>query len=300
MDSERRHELQHNALDSELSKVWAFIRGNGNQIFWTIIIAATIVLAVVFIRNKNRNRNIREIREYALLTSAANPSPGFNWRAYDQAGGDWNEIPGCYAFKGWRARALLEQENLVLAGEAVPPLPVTYPRVQDRAYGGDLPKIDDEVNQLVAFAASAHDDRLAGMALVTAGDLRLTQFLLALSPSEASLDAASQLYQQAASEYADDGLVVGKAQLGLAKVAENRWAFDDADAAYAVVLATPGNEGTPAAMAAMVARNQIEDLRDLSPLAASGVPMVDDPWPNDLDADWTPDLDADLSLPPID
>jgi hypothetical protein len=295
MDSERRHELQHNALDSELSKVWAFIRSNGNQIFWTIIIIATILLAVVFTRNKIRNRNMREAREYAVLTSAANPVPRFEWRRIDWRQADWDQLTGCYPFKGMLARMLMEQENAVLAAEGVAPVAINYPRLQERAYGGDLPKIEDEINQLVAFAGTAHDDRLAGMALVTAGDLRLTQYLLALNPNDAALDAASQLYQQALSDYADDGLVVGKAQLGLAKVAENRWTFDAADQAYAAVLATPGNEGTPAALAADIGRNRIEEMRGMTALSIS--PIINDAWPSDPDADWAPDLDADLTPP---
>ncbi len=296
MDSERRHELQHNALESELSKAWTFIRANSNQIFWTIIIIASIILIVLFFKNKIRTRDIREAREYAVLTSAANPIPRFDWRRVDWRQADWDQLSGCYPFKGMLARAILEQDNIILSDEGVVGSPVNYARIQERAYGGDLPKIEDEISQLVAFAASAHDDRLAGMALVTAGDLRLTQYLLALKPDETTLDAAAQLYQQAATDYADDGLVVGKAEVGLAKVAENRWALDLADEAYTAVLATPGNEGAPAAMIATIGRNRIEDMRDQTPL-----PTVSRSWGQmDPDAEWTPDLEPDLGLPGMD
>jgi hypothetical protein len=297
MDSERRHELQHNALDGELSKAWAFIQGHGNQIFWTIIIIATAILLVVFTRNKMYNRRLTETQEYAVACEPANPMPPFDWRMVDWREVNWNNLRGCYPFKGMMAGALLTQDNSDRMQAGLAPVPMTYAQVQEMAYGGDLPGIEAEINQLIDFADSAHNDRLAGMALVTAGDLRLIQYSLSMTQESSVLDAAQELYQQAATEYADDGLVVGNAQLGLAKVAENRWAFDAAAGAYDAVEAAPGSQGTPAALAARVGQGQLDSLRRAAPLqsTARGSSEADAPLLPEGDSAWEPEIPMDFA-----
>jgi len=61
MKSQRRHELQHNTLDTELGKIIQFFRTHANRILWGVLVVAAIALGVVYLRN----RSIRQ--EQALL-----------------------------------------------------------------------------------------------------------------------------------------------------------------------------------------------------------------------------------------
>jgi tetratricopeptide (TPR) repeat protein len=46
MKSERRHELQHNALDAEIAKTAAFFKQHGMRLLWGAVIVAVVVLAI--------------------------------------------------------------------------------------------------------------------------------------------------------------------------------------------------------------------------------------------------------------
>jgi hypothetical protein len=67
MKTERRHELQHNTLDSELSKLGRFLRKHGNQIFWGAFICVAVFLVVLYARGRILNRQITARREYERL-----------------------------------------------------------------------------------------------------------------------------------------------------------------------------------------------------------------------------------------
>ena len=54
MKSRRRHELQQNVLQVELSQVWDFLRKKGNYLAWGSLVAAAIVLVVVWYVRKVR------------------------------------------------------------------------------------------------------------------------------------------------------------------------------------------------------------------------------------------------------
>jgi len=56
MKSERRHELQENALGSELARTWAFIKAKGNFIAAMVLVAALIVMVAVYVRGKGQQR----------------------------------------------------------------------------------------------------------------------------------------------------------------------------------------------------------------------------------------------------
>ncbi len=71
MKTERRHDLQHNVLDSELSKIVDFFRKHGNQLFWGLMIGAVVVLLVVFARTKNTNRELEALNRYDHLRASS-------------------------------------------------------------------------------------------------------------------------------------------------------------------------------------------------------------------------------------
>ena len=56
MKAERRHELEHNTLDNELAKTLSFFRKHGNTIFWCVIIAAVVFMAVTFFHQRANTR----------------------------------------------------------------------------------------------------------------------------------------------------------------------------------------------------------------------------------------------------
>ena len=73
MDSDRRHDLQHNALDSELSKLLTFFKTHGNRIFWAVIILGFGLVLLLFAHTRSQKRRQAEVARYeAILT----PSPG--------------------------------------------------------------------------------------------------------------------------------------------------------------------------------------------------------------------------------
>lgn len=49
MKSRRRHELQHNLLDTELGKLIAFLRRNATRITWVVLGVAVVVLLIVLV-----------------------------------------------------------------------------------------------------------------------------------------------------------------------------------------------------------------------------------------------------------
>ncbi len=64
MKSERRHELQQNALRNELLKTWDFIRAKGNYIAWGVLIVAVVIFAVFYFVKSSREKAARQQANY--------------------------------------------------------------------------------------------------------------------------------------------------------------------------------------------------------------------------------------------
>jgi hypothetical protein len=60
MKSERRHELQHNTLDTELARGVQFFRDHGTRILWGVLIVAFVALAVVFFVRRSRTAAVQQ------------------------------------------------------------------------------------------------------------------------------------------------------------------------------------------------------------------------------------------------
>ncbi|HNX27354.1 MAG TPA: hypothetical protein PKK48_08095 [Phycisphaerae bacterium] len=56
MDSDRRHELEHNDLDTELSKLIAFVKNNINRILTVVIVILAIAVAYTYISREMKSR----------------------------------------------------------------------------------------------------------------------------------------------------------------------------------------------------------------------------------------------------
>ena len=108
MKTERRHDLHHNVLDSELTKVVGFFRKYGNQLFWGVIIGATIVLVVAFARNTFRNRQVEAYGRYGRLHASVETAPA-------ELVDGWLEFAQTTHNKRLAALALVEAGNNNLA-----------------------------------------------------------------------------------------------------------------------------------------------------------------------------------------
>lgn len=75
MKSERRHELQQNALDQKLSSIVEFLKQRANIIGWAVLILALIVFVVVFAVNKHAAKQTEYQRAYDELAQDVNRSP---------------------------------------------------------------------------------------------------------------------------------------------------------------------------------------------------------------------------------
>jgi len=207
MKTERRHDLQHNVLDNELTKVADFFRKYGNQLFWGVIIGVAIVLVVVFARNTFRRRQMEAYGRYGRLQAGVETAPA--------------EL----------ARAWLE------------------------------------------FAQTTHNKKLAGLALVEAGNNNLVLFLGAGAvDGQAFLAEAEELFQRVISEYADKPLAVAKAHFGLSAVAKNRREWDTARSELEAVLAIEQATSTPVTAEARAMLDQLGSLAE--PVAFVSRPAI--------------------------
>lgn len=76
MDADRRHDLEHNALDSELSKLLGFFKTNGNRIFWAVIILGLGLMLLLFAHTHRQKRRMAEEARYrAIYTTAPDMTP---------------------------------------------------------------------------------------------------------------------------------------------------------------------------------------------------------------------------------
>jgi len=230
MKTERRHDLQHNVLDSEVTKVADFFRKYGNQLFWGAIIGVAIILVVVFARNTFRGRQIEGYSRYGRLHASVETAPA-------ELAGAWLE-----------------------------------------------------------FAQTTHNKRLAGLALVEAGNNNLVLFLEGGAvDGQAFLAEAEELFQRVLSEYADKPLAVAKAHFGLSTVAKNRRDWDAARSELEAVLAIEQVTSTPVTAEARA-------MLDLLPSLAEPVAFVSRPSITPMESleetylrgEWGLDEDYDL------
>jgi len=153
------------------------------------------------------------------------------------------------------------------------------------------PSIGEQIADWTDYADSTRNRKLAGLALVRAGDGNLDRFLTGgEEPGETYLARAEDLYKRVLADFADQALPVAMAQLGLGTVALNRNDLDQARSHYQAVLAIRGASGTPVAAKA---RNLIEQLPSLAEPVAFVTPP---PPPPDLPEDATTGPDGDDSL----
>jgi predicted negative regulator of RcsB-dependent stress response len=73
MDADRRHDLEHNALDSELTKFIAWFKENWNRIFWAIIIVGMIFVVLLFAQSYREKSQLREEARFTAIFR--NPTP---------------------------------------------------------------------------------------------------------------------------------------------------------------------------------------------------------------------------------
>ncbi len=195
MKSERRHDLKHNVLDSELAKIVEFFRVHGNRLFWGAMIGATVLLVVIFAKNRIRQRHAQAYQQFEQLQAQVEARPSER-------------------IDGW-----------------------------------------------IAFAQDTHNRRLAGLALVAAGDENLRLFLSSGgSDRQTYLNRGEELYRQTLAEYSDQPMPAAMAYFGLATVAVNRGDFDLARREYKELLEIEEITGTPISVEAQRMSDQLSWL----------------------------------------
>jgi len=231
MKTERRHDLQHNVLDSELTKIVGFFRKYGNQLFWGAIIGAAVVLVVAFARNRIRNRQIEAYGRYGRLHAGVEMAPA-------ELAGAWLE-----------------------------------------------------------FAGTTHNRRLAGLAIVEAGNNNLLLFLEAGAvDGQALLAEAEERFQRVISEYADEPVAVAKAHFGLSAVAKNRRDWDTTRSELEAVLAMEQVTSTPVTVEARAMLDELPSLAE--PVAFVSRPSITPmEWLEETYLPGEPGLDEDYDVP---
>ncbi len=200
MKSQRRHELQHNALDAELAKSVNFFRKHLSQIAWVLVIGALIVMVLVYNKSQRQQRASQMQSEFNQLIS----------------------LP------------LSNDEELVIATAGLKNL-----AAQDK-------------DRAIAAGANVYLGSIYARLGVTG------QSSILILAGESPAQMAEQYYTAAISNFPDQPQAVSKAQLGLARIAEDRGEIDAARAKYQAVLDTPGAEGFPVAQAASDALERID------------------------------------------
>ena len=70
MKAQRRHELQENALQSELSHLGEFLRRRGTAIAWVVLGVALVIFLVVYVRRGGAAREQALVARYAAAENA--------------------------------------------------------------------------------------------------------------------------------------------------------------------------------------------------------------------------------------
>jgi predicted negative regulator of RcsB-dependent stress response len=77
MKSQRRHELQKNTLDSELTKLKRFYRNHGTKLSWGLVVVAAIILAAVLWNRRAEQKRADVQYQYEQVRRLA-MQPGVN------------------------------------------------------------------------------------------------------------------------------------------------------------------------------------------------------------------------------
>jgi len=73
MKAKRRHELQHNVLDSELGQLLGFFKRKGNQLAWGVLIIVAIVFAGVYLYRQSQAKKLQVQTEYSQYLQSRAP-----------------------------------------------------------------------------------------------------------------------------------------------------------------------------------------------------------------------------------
>ena len=216
MKTERRHELQHNSLDSELVKILDYLKKNGKGISLAILtVIAAITLGYVIIRNQSAKVSVPrqefdQIKRVDTSTSAG------------------------------RATALAGFEEL---------------------------------------AVQTGNDRVAAMACVEVGDMCVRQQFAGDFVSGA-MDKAEKNYQRVVDEFSDNTEALGRAHLGLARLAEGKSNFAAAREHYQQIVAMGDKTSQQVKNAADAALKTLADIEKPVCLATSRpAPPITKPVP---------------------
>ena len=172
MKTERRHELKHNSLDTELVKVLDYLKKNGKSIILAVLVlVAVISVGWVFIQNRN--------------AAASGPR--------------------------------LQYDNLKTINTA------------------DRQGRSDALAGFEELAEQSGNPKYTALGCVEAGDICMAQYM-AGDPVTGALAQAQKNYQRVISEFSDNMMAVGRAHLGLAKLAEGEERFADARSHYQQVI----------------------------------------------------------------
>lgn len=126
--------------------------------------------------------------------------------------------------------------------------------------------VDVRLKDLKALADQDTNRDIAADACLAVGDLSAARLARAGSSTlkierKGYGDEAETYYRKAIAGFGDRPAIVGRAHLGLARLAESRRDFDTAEAEYQVVLAAPQLKGGPLADAATKSLETLDELR---------------------------------------
>lgn len=127
-------------------------------------------------------------------------------------------------------------------------------------------KLDERLKDLKALVEQDVNRDIAALACLAVGDQNAAQLATAGSSTPAgrrkhSHDQAEIHYRKAIRRFADRPVIVGRAHLGLALLAESRRDFDAAEAEYHAVLAAAQLQAGPLADAAAKGLETLDQLR---------------------------------------
>ncbi|MCE5276982.1 MAG: hypothetical protein ABFD92_19880 [Planctomycetaceae bacterium] len=200
MKAKRRHELQHNVLGTELSKLGAFLKKYGTYVAWAVLIVALIALIINYSMGRKRTAQRDVLAQYQAATQ--NPELTFEQRVE-------------------KLQGLAQQEtNPFVAAQATVTLG------------------DDFAGRLITLPPTTPPDERRKIH---------TQ--------------AESYYRQALDSFSDNVLIVGRARLGLARLAQTTGDFPTARKELQAIVDDPRLTGTPAVAVAK------DDLKQLDALA---------------------------------
>jgi hypothetical protein len=114
MDSDRRHDLEHNALDSELSRMMVFFKTHGNRIFWAVIIIAMVLIVLMYAKNHRlRNQGLEAQRFQEIIQR---PAPGAELTVLEQRNFASTMVADLVEFSSSAKDPLLGSQAIIMAG----------------------------------------------------------------------------------------------------------------------------------------------------------------------------------------